>query len=76
MIGMLPADAVPGVPVLYDPWQVRTVAPCKTEETSLSNGMVGIDEEQTEDMLLRWECRKITWPTSNSEEETTDFFYG
>ena len=29
-IGMLPADAVPGVPTLYDPWQTRTVAPCTT----------------------------------------------
>ena len=66
-IGILPADAVPGVPVLYDPWQTRKVAPCKTGETSLSKGMVAVDEEQTEDMLLRRECRKVTWPTSTSE---------
>ena len=69
-IGMLPADAVPGIPILYDPWQTRMVAPCTTGDTSLSKGMVAVDEEQTEDMLLRRECRKVTWPTSALEEET------
>ena len=46
------------------------VAPCTTGDTSLSKGMVAVDEEQTEDMLLRQECRKVTWPTSALEEET------
>ena len=46
----------------------------QTGETSLSKGMVAIDEEQTEEMLLRRECRKVTWPTSALEEEALRFF--
>ena len=65
-IGLLPQDAGPDNPCLYSPWQVRGTVPTTSAETCFIKAMLTVNLNQSHDMNLRKECRKVSWPTRAS----------
>ena len=62
-IGLLPATGG-HADVCFAAWQFRAILPMTHGQTALCKGMLIIDPHLTEDIRLRAECCKLTWPSS------------